>query len=113
MNTLKEMLLQYKNLTLELMASLESEDYDNLGELLDKRQSVINILQSGDYSPDEFKDVCERMGLLGLQKKLDLLYREKINAAKENMKRASSGKQVYQSYSKAPHVDSIFFNKKI
>lgn len=113
MDRLNELLLQYKNITEELITCLESENYDPLDELLNKRQDLIDTMNALDYPNDRFKTNCEDMGLPILQKKLDLLYAEKLNTARANLKQAVSGKQVHQSYGRASHVDSIFFNKKI
>lgn len=113
MERLNEVLLQYKNLTLEIISCLESESYDNLEGLLNNRQNLIDIINTMDYSRDEFKTVCEDIGLQALQKKLDNLYYQKLKSAREGLKRAISGRQAYQSYGKTSQVDSIYFNKKI
>lgn len=110
---LKELLTEYKALTLEIVSSLEAEDYTNLDELLEKKQSIIENINKMDYTKEEFKDICDDLNIQVLQRRLDGLFQEKLNTAREELKKTMAGRQINNTYGQSSQVDSIFFNKKI
>lgn len=110
---LKEALARYRLYTLNIISSLENEEYDNLRILFDQRQIEINRMNSMRYLQDEFKRVCDELDILKLQYKLAVLMNEKKQKLKGEISRFQGAKKASKGYHKSFNVDPLFFSKKI
>lgn len=110
---LKDGLKEYKNITLDIINSLEKEDYDALEQLISSRQNIINTIDKLSYSKEEFIRICKELDILMLQQKLIKLMNEKKATLRNNMNNLATSQNANKSYNKRYSVDSIFFNKKI
>lgn len=109
---LKEELINYKNLTLELITSVEKEDYDSLDSLLSDRQNVIEEINKLTYSKEEFLCLCRNLDILVLNQKLIKISSEKKSSIRKHIDELRVSKNANKSYNKRFAVDSVFFNKK-
>ncbi len=110
---LKHKLEGYKNITLELIRTLEKEEFDLIEQLIDKRQACLEEINTLDYSKEEFKDVCHYLNLLKLQEKLDVLIKEKQRETKEKINEIIYEKSANRAYNRKFYENSRFLNKKI
>lgn len=110
---LEESLIKFKNITLDLIYALESNDFDALDSLLEKRQGIIDSIEISNYTEQEFKYLASSIDLLTLQKRvLDLMNSKKVELRNE-MDKLSEIKTANKSYQSKFAVDSVYFNKKI
>lgn len=88
---LEEDFIKYKEITLTIIETVKTEEYEKLDELIKQRQLILDNINKIDYSKDEMKqfyfqcDIDKLENILSLEmktKREDLL--EKI---KENKKR--------------------------
>lgn len=110
---LEEKLIEYKNLTLQLIANVENEDYDSLDKLLTSRQNVMDEIDSIEYSKEKFLALCKKLDILVLNQKLIKITKEKEANVRKNINGLRTSKTANKSYNKKFAVDSVFFNKKI
>lgn len=110
---LKSNLEKYKELTLKLIASMETEDFGELDYLLEERQGIINAIEELNYDSKIFKQISLKLDLMLLQKKLTELVKMKKNEVKNEIERLGELKVANKSYKKKFVVDSLYFNKKI
>lgn len=110
---LREALEVYKEDTLNLIYSLEKEDYNILEVLLNKRQHTIDIINNLQYTKEEFSDIAQELKILMYQQKLSDLMVEKRNSAKEEINKVSQAKNANNSYNKRIYANSRVFNKTI
>lgn len=110
---LRKALEIYRDDTLNLIYSLEKEDYDLLEELLNKRQSTIDVISNLQYTKEEFSDIVQELKILMYQNKLSNLTLEKRNSAKEEINRISQTKNANNIYNKRIYANSRVFNKTI
>ncbi|WP_186429879.1 flagellar protein FliT [Clostridium sp. BSD9I1] len=109
---LSEELIKYKNLTLELITSVEKEEYDNLDNLLTNRQNVIAQINELTYSKDEFLYLCKDLDILVLNQKLIKISNQKKSEIRKHIDELRVSKNANKGYNKKFAVDSVFFNKK-
>lgn len=110
---LKQALTQYKNCTLDLIASLEREDFNSLDGLLNKRQLVIDTVDNISYTKEEFTAISEELQILVLQKKLTDLMNEKKKKVRRELDNVIEGKKANKNYNRTIYSDSTFFSKQI
>ncbi len=77
MNKLKEQLINYRELTLEIIQTLEKGDYDAPKELLNERQNIINNISKLSYTKEEFKNIDYELDLMLVEKKTSNYYVKK------------------------------------
>jgi hypothetical protein len=106
-------LIKYRDITLELISSVENENYDFLDDLLNHRETVILDINTLKYTEEEFKAACQELKILFLQDNLNKLINYKKDKVRHELDSLSSNKSAQKSYNKNFSVDSIFFNKKI
>jgi hypothetical protein len=110
---LKDLLKHYRDLTFEILRSLENEEYDNADNYIEKRQKVICNIDKLSYSNKEFKKICNDLKLLLLEQKLAKLMNEERCKLKSKMNKISNVRNVNKCYNKKHYNNSVFFNKEI
>ncbi len=73
MDKLKENLIKYRDLTLNIIEALEREDYDIPEKFLEERQSIINEINNLPHTKEEFKSINNELDLILLEKNFKLL----------------------------------------
>jgi hypothetical protein len=110
---LRQYLVRFKELTIELIECLEKGYYDSLEELYDKRQYIIDDIDKLKYSKEFFKAISIEQQLMPLQQKLTMLMNQRKTEARHELDTLSASKTASKSYNTKHKVDSLFFNKKI
>lgn len=114
MESLREYLKNYGEVTQELIDCLSSQNFEDLEALIEKRQRLIEDMKNISYTGDEFKSICSRFQIMALEKKLDMEMKEKLNNTKNELKRILSGRKMKNSYTNTgSNVDALYLSKKI
>lgn len=113
MNELVEKLNQFKNITIDIIKCVESEEYDSLDGLIENRASIINDMDKLSFKKEEFEAVCNELQIPSYQDKLNQLMKSKMYIIKQKIKKVNISKNVNINYTKGGYVDSLFFSKKI
>lgn len=113
MEQLTTAMVEYKNITKQLISCLSKDDFDSLDYLFKKRGKVIDLINTINYTQTEFQMICTKLEILPLQKELEKLTSAKRTELLNKLNQVSIGKNVNSIYNKKLYVDSIFLNKKI
>ena len=87
MDDLKHALSDYRDFTIKTCTSLESDDFDSLDDLINKREEIIYHIGTLKYDLQEFKAICEELKLEELNRKLNCLALEKRQELRKNIAR--------------------------
>ncbi len=110
---LTQALLQYRNCTLDLILSMEKEDYDSLEDILNNRQAIIDNINNIPHTVEEFAKTADNLEILILQKKLDDLTKKKRGKVRTELDKLSETKNANKTYNNRFYGNSILLNKKI
>jgi hypothetical protein len=110
---LSNSLICLRNLTLEIIKTLEKEDYENLDVLIDNRQILINEIKTLKYEAIEFIELCDVYEIVNLEKEMYVIMNGKKADLKMKINNVSNGKNAVKNYSKRQYIDSIFLTRKI
>jgi hypothetical protein len=113
MNKLKQMLVQFKQVTIELIKVLKQDEIYKLDGLLNSRQIVIEDMEKLSYTAEEFTKVCNELDILILQKELSELMQEKKENTKEELNKIQLTKNANNNYNKSFYANSGTFDKQI
>lgn len=98
MNELKDKLIRFREVTLNVIDSLEKEDYDSPEALLNHRENIIKEIKTLKYNKEEFKKINEELKLMIIEKKLNDLMASKKEALKLRLKESTEMKNANQNY---------------
>jgi hypothetical protein len=113
MNELRNKLIKFREITLNIIDSLEKEDYDSPERLLEERENIIKEINNLDYQKEEFKKIDKELELLVIEKKLQNLMVEKKVKIKLKLKKASENKEANKNYSIKQFNTQSILNTKI
>lgn len=108
---IKEKLLEYKTLTVELINALENEEYIKLNDLFNEREKIIDCTNDLSYSMEEFKKICNELGIIELETKLKQLIKDKMLKVKKSINNIKRSRNAHMSYNKN-FINNSFFVKK-
>ncbi|WP_242949495.1 hypothetical protein [Clostridium pasteurianum] len=77
MNTLKQYLDYYKNITIELINNLYCDKLDDIDEFMKKRQSILEEIGQLNCSKKEFNLITTEIELPEIEKRLKYVMTEK------------------------------------
>ncbi|WP_373600014.1 hypothetical protein [Paraclostridium bifermentans] len=100
---------EYKEISLELIEKLKSNDVDNINEILDKRQEIIENVSDEKI----FKDILIKDGIKDIDNQIHLLLEEKITEIKHRIKDHNKSKQANDFYMNFNKDKLNIFNKKV
>lgn len=112
MNKLKEQLINYRELTLEIIQILEKEDYDAPKDLLNERQNIINNINKLSYTKEEFKNINYELDLMFVEKLQTIMLKRKAEL-KQKLNNASDTKEAAKSYNMKQFNSQYILNKTI
>ncbi|GKU23560.1 hypothetical protein [Clostridium folliculivorans] len=112
MNSLRETLLGYKELTDKLLLSIEEEDEENFLRLIEAKQDLIDSINQIGYDPKMFSEISKELGLLEQDKKLHQIIEEKKLSIKEEIKKINDKKNAATAYNNTYRGFNLI-NKKI
>lgn len=110
---LKLELTAYKEASLNIKTAIENQNIGVLKELMEKRQSIIEVINELEYSRQDFSDCCNELGLVSLEKELKSLVENKLEDTKDHIEKLAMHKNARKSYNSKISVDSLYFNKKL
>lgn len=110
---LKQLLVAYRDLTAQLIELLELDSFDKLEDAFNSRENIISEIETINFTSSDFKQICDSISLLPLQKKLTLLMNEKKSIVKNQISNLEGSKTANKNYSKGFSIDALYFNKKI
>lgn len=113
MKELTKELVQFKQVTIELIKVLQQDEIYKLDALMDSRQSIIENMEKLQYTTEEFTNICNELDILATQHKLLELMQAKKENTKEELNKIQQTKNANNNYNKSFYVNSGILNKKI
>ncbi|NFS08523.1 flagellar protein FliT [Clostridium botulinum] len=113
MDKLKENLIKYRDLTLNIIEALEREDYDVPEKFLEERQSIINEINKLSYTKEEFKSINDELDLMLLEKKLQTIMLKRKVELKQKLNNTLENKEATKLYSMKQFNLQSILNKTI
>lgn len=107
---IEEIFKQYKEINFKIINSLK-EDKEDV-KLLDEREKIIKKIVSSDIDKNEFEKIYEVMGLKDLDKEIEEILKEKMQAVKADIKKLAMGKAATNGYA-ATNRSGNFYGTKI
>lgn len=110
-DTLRSLLILYKELTEELGKWLKKDKLDEVKNVLDKRQQIINEISNIRYTREELSVIIQELNILQLQKSVDNMMLSKKEEVIQEMQQLLKRRNANKLYSKNLYNNS-WFNKK-
>ncbi|GAA0724315.1 hypothetical protein GCM10008905_18030 [Clostridium malenominatum] len=110
---LKDYLISFNQLTLELIAKINSQNLECLEEIMDKRQRIIEKIENIPYTQEEFIKFCIEINLLDNNEKLQGLLNKKKKEIRQDITELNTNRKANQGYNQKFYTKSIVFTKKI
>ncbi|CEN79306.1 flagellar protein FliT [Paraclostridium sordellii] len=106
---MKEFAKKYKEISLDIINELETDDTYDIDELLDKRQELLDNINDEKL----FKQMLVEDGILEIDEKIHSLLKEKIIKVKMEIKEHKKSIQANNSYVNFSKKKLNIFNKKV
>lgn len=106
---MKEFAKKYKEISLDIINELETDDTYDIDELLDKRQEILDNINDEKL----FKQMLVEDGILEIDGKIHSLLKEKIIKVKIEIKEHKKSIQANNSYVNFSKKKLNIFNKKV
>lgn len=113
MKDLKQNLVQFKQVTKELIMALQQDKINKLDDLFDSRQMVINNMEKLKYTTEEFTSICNDLDILNIQQELLELMKEKKDDTLQELNKIHLTKNANNNYNKSFYDSVGMFNKQI
>ncbi|GFP77116.1 hypothetical protein [Clostridium fungisolvens] len=112
MDDLKEKLIQYKEITEQIITSVKEEQEEAFVKLLTQKQALINLIDASNYESDEFRKVSSELKLLEQDQILIRLIEEKKKFIQQEIKKSKDKSNALIAYSRNFNGYNLI-NKKI
>ena len=99
----------YKDISAEIISSIQNENVDKISELLDKRQDILDI----EKDNEEFIKVLIKNGILEVDKEIKELLDESMIKVKKEIKQHKQLVKVNNSYTNSFKENLHIFYKKV
>ena len=113
MKELTKELVQFKQVTIELIKVLQQDEIYKLDALMDSRQTIIENMEKLQYTTEEFTNICNELDIIDIQHKLLELMQVKKESTKEELNKIQQTKNANNNYNKSFYMNSGILNKKI
>lgn len=110
MMDLEKLLTEYKNISIEVLETVELKDYDKLNDLLDERNEI--IIKIDKLNKKDTLDIIKSLGILELEKQIEFKLKATQNELKKEIKKIKEQKKLNNIYNQKEQVDSLFVYKK-
>lgn len=100
---------KYKEITLDLLKKLENNEFDDINDLIDKRQFLID----SQSDKKEFKKAINDIKILDIDNKIYHLLEHNIESIKREIKEQKISKQANNLYINVNKNKFNIFNKKV
>lgn len=109
---LDENFAKYKDITLTIMQTVKTENYENLDGFFRKRQLILDNISNLNYSKEELKDCCLKYRIYELEQTLEKEIKcekeELLRKIKENQKR----KMAMTGYNNNLQAKAVFLSRE-
>ncbi len=110
---LKELLLEYKGITEELIKVMGEGSYELWGEeLLNKREVILNELKSMHFDKKELAEISKDLELITLEDKVSKLLNAEKNKIKEEIFNLKNNRNAAKTYG-VNFKNINFINKEV
>lgn len=99
----------YKKISLEIISAISNDEVDLIGELLDKRQSILDNEINKESLIESLKD----NGIIEIDKNIQKLLEESISNIKSEIKNHKQSVRVNNSYTNNFKENLNIFYKKV
>lgn len=90
MMDLEKLLTEYKNISIEVLETVELKDYDKLNDLLDERNEI--IIKIDKLNKKDTLDIIKSLGILELEKQIEFKLKATQNELKKEIKKIKEQK---------------------
>lgn len=111
-NLLYEALNDYKIKSQNIYEAVKFENYDELDELLTKRQNIIDNITSMSYAKEDFVQACVELNVVQMDDSINKLMSVRKEEIKNQIIHLKIGKLANNNYIHNSYKDSILLNKK-
>lgn len=112
-NNLNELLETYKNLTGNIITSIEDEELEVMEELFLQREEIINQIDSLTYTKQQFINIAEEFNLKTIEEKLNSIYIKKKDDTYNEMQINKEKMNANKSYTRNASRKISFLDEKI
>lgn len=113
MDKLKELVEQFRNISIEFASSIEHDNDESFDTYIGKRADIISEIQKLDYSADDIKKLFEEYGIMKVEEKLSLLCAEKRKEYLDIINNLAYAGNANKNYYKKSYISSVYYDKKI
>lgn len=106
-----EIFERLKELDLKIIESLKNDEEDL--ELIDKRGEIIQEIIAMNLEKEKFEKLYIEYNLNNIDIKLESILKEKLEKAKEDIKKASHGRMAISAYNNTSNINLNFYSRKI
>lgn len=101
----------YKEISIQILNSLDKEDYGDIDNMLEERQKI--LVSINEESKVDFMESYNKMNIIELDEDIERLLHEKIREVKKELHEYKLTKQVNTMYSNLNREKINIFNKKV
>lgn len=101
----------YKEISIQILNSLDQEDYGDIDNMLEERQKI--LVNINEESKVDFMESYNKMNIIALDEDIERLLYEKIREVKKELHEYKLTKQVNTMYSNLNREKINIFNKKV
>ncbi|WP_125152133.1 flagellar protein FliT [Clostridium rectalis] len=110
---LEKYLNTFKLATIDMIETIENEDYNSLESLMEKRENIIDKIDKLFYKKEDFIKICNEIELLKWDKLLNDAMVEKKQQIKKEIAKVNINRNATNNYNKKFYRNSVIFSKKI
>lgn len=110
---LRELLLEYKEITEVFIKIMEDEEYEVKGQIfLNKREELLDKLKAMDFDKKKFAEIFKELNLVTLEEKASKLLNVEKNKIKEEIFNLKNNHNAAKTYG-AGFKNINFINKEV
>lgn len=110
---LKNLLIQFKNHTINLITDVEMDRFDSLQILFDKRQEILDLIGKTDHTVKEFMILYDELQIKMYQDKLEKDIVSKRDFAKDQLNKISKAVKASSQYNKKIYEGTRVLSRKV
>lgn len=109
--SIKDLLWEYKNYTVDIINLLEKESFDSIENKMIERQCTLDELVSKSNKKDEARIFYNELNIKEVEDKVQKLMKKKTLIIKEKLNNVSRNKTASNAYVKVTNSAKIFSKK--
>lgn len=107
---LHEYLEKYKTLTLDIMKEVQKSG--EVDFLIEERENIINLINSGDFDKEEIKFIGGSLNLLELEEELQIICKKEKVKVRNQIEQVKAAKTINNNYNNIENRARVF-NKSV